>query len=423
MESQTNNILLLVAIPALLLILMLSVTIALPVRAAIPTFDKSNFQNSLKIDNKYFPLTPGTTYVYKGTSEDEPTRDVFTVTDKVKVILGINTRVVHDDAFVKGEHEESTDDWFAQDDEGTVWYFGEFTTDLTTGSNEGSWEAGVKGAKPGIIMLAQPEVGDTYQQERAKGVAEDTGTILSLNEEVRVPYGSFSNVLKTEDFNPFEPDILENKFYAPDIGYIKAVQVKGGSDEEHLVQIKGKIGNDTQTTEMPLDNETSSEQHTQSPQTVTPLEKGNIAPKAFDQSISVEQDGQLDINLVGNDHDNDPIQFDIISGPSDGSLDNFDKSKGTVTYVTKKNYIGNDEFTFKVIDDKGAGSNVGIVDVTVNAANQPSSEEEANQPSSEEEANQPSSEEEANQPSSEEEANQPSTEEEANQSSTEETRN
>jgi hypothetical protein len=165
---------------------------------------------------------------------------VFKVTNKVKVILGINTRVVHDDAFVNGEHEESTDDWFAQDDKGTVWYFGEFTTDLTTGSHEGSWQAGVKGAKPGIIMLAQPKVGDKYQQERAKGVAEDFATVLSLKEKVCVPYGCFSNVLKTEDINPFEPDIVENKFYAQGIGYIKAVQVKGGSGEEHLVQIKGK---------------------------------------------------------------------------------------------------------------------------------------------------------------------------------------
>jgi len=243
-ESQTNNILLLVAIPALFLMLMLSATIALPVQAAIPSFNKSNFHNSLKIDNKYFPLKPGTTFVYKGTSDGEPTRDVFTVTNKVKVILGINTRVVHDDAFVNGEHEESTDDWFAQDDKGTVWYFGEFTTDLTTGSHEGSWQAGVKGAKPGIIMLAQPKVGDTYQQERAKGVAEDRATVLSLNEKVCVPYGCFSNVLKTEDLNPFEPDILENKFYAQGIGYIKAVQVKGGSGEEHLVQIKGKSRDD-----------------------------------------------------------------------------------------------------------------------------------------------------------------------------------
>lgn len=260
METQIKNKFLLVPILALFLMLMLSVTISLPVQAAIPSFSKSNFHNPLKIDNKYFPLNPGTTFVYKGTSEGEPTRDVFTVTDKVKEILGINTRVVHDDAYVKGEHEESTDDWFAQDDEGNVWYFGEFTTDLTTDSNEGSWEAGVKGAKPGIIMLAQAEVGDKYQQEMAKGLAEDTGTVLSLNEEVRVPYGSFSNVLKTEDFNPFEPDILENKFYAQGIGYIKAEQVKGGSDEEHLVQIKDKI-NDIQTTEVPLvSNDTSSEQ-------------------------------------------------------------------------------------------------------------------------------------------------------------------
>lgn len=244
MQIHNKRVFLLLTIPTLFLMLILSTTISIPAHAAIPTFSKSNFHNPLKIDNKYFLLKPGTIFVYKGTSDGEPTRDVFTVTNKVKVILGINTRVVHDNAYVNGELEESTDDWFAQDDKGVVWYFGEFTTDLTTGSHEGSWQAGVKGAKPGIIMLAQPKVGDTYQQERAKGVAEDAATVLGLNEKVCVPYGCFSNVLKTKDFTPLDPDVLEHKFYAQGIGHIKTVQVKGGSGEEHLVQIKGKSRSD-----------------------------------------------------------------------------------------------------------------------------------------------------------------------------------
>jgi hypothetical protein len=247
-DHQTNLILVFVAIPSLFAVLMLTTTITSTAQAFIPTFDKSNFHNSLNIDNKYFPLKSGTTFVYKGKSDGEPTRDVFTVTSKVKVILGINTRVVHDNAYVKGELEETTDDWFAQDDNGNVWYFGEFTTELATGSHEGSWQAGVKGAKPGIIMLAQPEVGDTYQQENAKGVAEDAATVLSLNEKVCVPYGCFSNVLKTKDFTPLDPDILEHKFYAKGIGNIKTVMVKGGSEVEELIQIKGNTANDATNT-------------------------------------------------------------------------------------------------------------------------------------------------------------------------------
>jgi hypothetical protein len=240
MEFQTK-VLLLIVIPTISLMLMLSATIMLPVQATVPPFNKSNFHNPLKIDNKYFPLKPGTTFVYKGSSDGEQTRDVFTVTNNIKVIIGINAREVHDKAYVNGKLEESTDDWFAQDDNGNVWYFGEFTTDLTTGSHEGSWQAGLKGAKPGIIMLAEPMVGDTYNQEVAKGVAEDKATVLSLKEKVCVPYGCFSNVLKTADFTPLEPDVLEHKFYAQGIGNIKTVQVKGGSGDEQLVQIKGKL--------------------------------------------------------------------------------------------------------------------------------------------------------------------------------------
>jgi len=216
--------------------------------AASIVFDKSNFNNPLEIDNKYFPLKPGTTMIYEGKSDDESSRDVFEVTNETKEIMGITTRVVHDDAYVDGEHEETTDDWFAQDDQGNVWYMGEYTTDLSEkGSHEGSWEAGVKGAKAGIIMQADPKVDDSYNQEFSKGVAEDKGTVLSLDEKITVPYGSFSNVLKTKDYSPLEPDIVENKYYAPNIGVIKAISVKGESDEEYLVQINNtkSISSDT----------------------------------------------------------------------------------------------------------------------------------------------------------------------------------
>jgi len=242
METQSKKkVLLLVAILATFQMLMLSTSTVLPAQASAIIFNKSNFHDPLKIDNKYFPLKPGTTTIYNGTDEDgEPTRDEFSVTNDTKVILGITTRVVQDNAYVKGDLEESTDDWFAQDDDGNVWYMGEFTTELPSKSHEGSWEAGVKGAKAGIIMEAQPKVGDKYMQEQAKGEAEDGATVLSINEKVCVPYGCFSDVLKTEDFNLLEPEILENKFYAPDIGNIKTVLVKGGSAEETLVQINGE---------------------------------------------------------------------------------------------------------------------------------------------------------------------------------------
>ena len=152
---------------------MLFTSMTLPVQASTVTFNKSNFYDPLKIDNKYFPLKPGTTTIYKGTDEDgEPTRDEFSVTNDTKVILGITTRVVHDNAYVKGDLEEFTDDWSAQDDDGNVWYMEDFTTVLPSKSRKGSREAGVKGAQAGIIKEAQPKVGDKYRQEEAKGEAE-----------------------------------------------------------------------------------------------------------------------------------------------------------------------------------------------------------------------------------------------------------
>jgi hypothetical protein len=250
METRSNKkVLPLIAILVVtLLIIVLLISMPLPVQASAITFNKSNFHDPLKIDNKYFPLKTGTIMIYNGTDEDgKSTSDIFTVTNDTKEIQGITTRVVNDSAFVEGDLVEPTADWYAQDDSGNVWYMGEFTTDLTNKKNphEGSWEAGVKGARAGIIMLAEPKVGDTYEQEFAKGEAEDKGTVLSLNENVSVPYGTFSNVLKTKDFSKLEPDIVENKYYAQNLGEIKELIVKGGSEEMTLIQINGTGDNNT----------------------------------------------------------------------------------------------------------------------------------------------------------------------------------
>jgi hypothetical protein len=247
METLDKNKQFMYIILSAILVTMMWSYFTLTGQSAVVEFNKTNFHDPLKIDNKYFPLKAGTTMIYEGKSDGDPTRDVFVVTNDTKEIMGITTRVVHDDAYVDEEHEETTNDWFAQDDQGNVWYMGEYTTDLTTKKNphEGSWEAGVKGAKAGIIMEANPKVGDTYNQEFLKGVAEDKGTVLSLDEKMTVPYGTFSNVIKTEDINPLEPDIVENKYYAQDIGYIKGVKVKGESGVESLVQINGTDNSNT----------------------------------------------------------------------------------------------------------------------------------------------------------------------------------
>ena len=204
MAILINRLLLLFGISGALVTSMLWASTVSPSQAITIPFSKSNFHNPLKIDNKYLPLNPGTTMIYNGTSDGDPTRDIFVVTNDTKEVAGITTRVVHDDGYVKSDHEETTNDWFAQDDSGNVWYMGEFTTDLSNkGSHEGSWEAGVKGAKAGIVMQVEPKVGDTYNQEFAKGIAEDKGTIQSSNEKLCVPYGCFSKC--TENQGLFSP--------------------------------------------------------------------------------------------------------------------------------------------------------------------------------------------------------------------------
>ena len=201
---------------------------------------------STRITNPWWPMQVGARWVYRETAPDGTVqRDVVTVLPRTKVVAdGVTARVVHDVATEDGTPIEITDDLYAQDRCGNVWYLGEATTEYENGkpvSTEGSFEAGIDGAQPGVIMPAHPRAGLTYRQEYYKGHAEDRGEVVSLREQVGVPFGHFprGRVLMTRESNPLEPRVLEYKFYARGIGPVLAIGVSGTSDREELVRYSG----------------------------------------------------------------------------------------------------------------------------------------------------------------------------------------
>jgi hypothetical protein len=201
--------------------------------------DPANFVS--KVTNEFFPLRPGTTFFYEGTKSGIPSSNETTVTHEVKQILGVNCTVVRDNAFENRALVERTIDWYAQDKTGNVWYFGEYSEELDANggviSTQGSWEAGVNGASPGIVMEAEPRVGDRYRQEVAPSVAEDTALVLSLDKSVCVRYGCFEDLLLTKETSPLKPGIVERKYYAEEVGFIRGDMVKGGNEHTELVRI------------------------------------------------------------------------------------------------------------------------------------------------------------------------------------------
>jgi hypothetical protein len=195
------------------------------------------------IDNVWMPLRVGSRWIYRETDgEGVAQRVEVTVLDETREVLGIEVRVVHDIVVEDGEVIEDTFDWYAQDADGNIWYFGEDTKEFENGevSTAGSWEAGVDGAQPGILVPAEPEVGMIYRQEHYEGEAEDAAEVLSLDERVEVPFGAFEGVLMTKDYTPLEPDILEHKFYARGIGLVLALAISGGSGREELLQFSSR---------------------------------------------------------------------------------------------------------------------------------------------------------------------------------------
>jgi hypothetical protein len=193
---------------------------------------------AIEIDNPYMPLQPGSRWVYEGTDDGDQERVEVEVTSQRRDILGISAVVVRDTVTMDGELVEDTYDWFAQDADGNVWYLGEETAEYENGevvTTEGSWEAGVDGAQPGIVMLAAPAVGDAYRQEYYEGEAEDMGEVIRTGQSETVAAGSYSDVLVTEDWTPLEPEVVEEKSYAPGVGQILEVKTAGGDARIELV--------------------------------------------------------------------------------------------------------------------------------------------------------------------------------------------
>jgi hypothetical protein len=196
---------------------------------------------SPRVDNPWYPLIAGTTYVYRGVKDGHPSREVLTVTHGVKRIDGVRCVVIQDRLYLSGYLEERTTEWYSQDKQGNVWYFGEDTAELAKDGHvtntSGSWRAGVDGAKPGVYMFALPRVGQAAQQEFYKGQAQDRFKVLSLHTSVRVPYTSSTKALLTEEWTPLEPGVLDHKFYVRGIGTVLEQTVKGGDERAALVSL------------------------------------------------------------------------------------------------------------------------------------------------------------------------------------------
>jgi major membrane immunogen (membrane-anchored lipoprotein) len=192
-----------------------------------------------QIDNPYWPMAPGSKWVFTQTDvEGQKERVEISVTNRKKTIQGIEATVVRDVVTQDGELVEVTSDWFAQDKDGNLWYMGEDTTEYESGkpaTKAGSWEAGRDGAQAGVFLPGKPEVGMAYRQEYRAGEAEDQTKVLSLDEQVEVPQGFYKDVLMTKDYTPLQPEILEHKFYAKGVGPVLIVGVSGGSFREELV--------------------------------------------------------------------------------------------------------------------------------------------------------------------------------------------
>src|SRR5829696_2233933 len=194
------------------------------------------------ITHPYWPMKPGTQWTYRDVDEKGEVQEVVVVatTETKELANGVTARVVRDTVRSDGELVEDTFDWYAQDSAGNVWYMGEDTAEFENGkiaSREGSFEAGVGGALPGILLPAEPQVGQKYRQEYLKGEAEDSGEVLGINQLVEVPAGRYINALLTRDTTNLEPDVVEYKLYAPDIGPVLAVDISGGAAREALVKL------------------------------------------------------------------------------------------------------------------------------------------------------------------------------------------
>lgn len=228
--------------------IVMGMAFAASARDVLPDFDPANFSSPQ--DNTYWPMAIGDTYHYEAEDEDGLIVNEITNTGAPKVILGVTCTVVYDVEWIDVEGiglvlTEETYDWYAWDNDGNVWYFGEATVEylydddwnLLGSTTEGSWEAGVDGAEPGVVMLADPQPGDSYRQEYYEGVAEDMGKVLALNASVSVEYGDYEGCLKAKEWTQLDTGHVEHKYYAPGIGLVFIEELKGKTVLVELVDI------------------------------------------------------------------------------------------------------------------------------------------------------------------------------------------
>jgi hypothetical protein len=204
-----------------------------------PIIKPENFVDS--VTNIYFPLNPGTVYTYKSQTEDGLETIVVTVLSDTKIVAGVKCTVVRDVVSIENQLIEDTYDWYAQDKGGNVWYMGEDVSNYQNGvleDKEGSWEAGINGAKPGIMMLSNPVLEMPYRQEYYFNNAEDWGKVIAWGVSVITTYRTFYNCLKTADWNALEPDApIEYKYYAPETGMVKE-EIEGSNENVDLISIE-----------------------------------------------------------------------------------------------------------------------------------------------------------------------------------------
>ena len=192
-----------------------------------PAIDPANFTHL--VSNPWFPLMPGSTAVFIEQDGREKRENKITVTHETRLVMGVKCVVVHDTVALDGALLEDTFDWYAQDKQGAVWYFGEATKEFKSGgrvSTDGSWEAGVKGAQPGIVMPARPKIGERYRQEYLANVAEDIGQIAALDEAVTVPTGTYTGCVRTREWSMLESG-TSKKWYAKGVGLVRAESTDG----------------------------------------------------------------------------------------------------------------------------------------------------------------------------------------------------
>jgi hypothetical protein len=194
------------------------------------------------VTNPYFPLRPGSRYHYRGVKEGHPMVDNLRPTHRTKTILGVKTTVVHDVVYMHRKPREVTDDYYAQDRAGRVWYFGENTKELSPSghvtSREGSFLAGKGGARPGVLFPAHPRPGVSGRQEFLKGHAEDHFKVLDRRANVSVPFVSTHNAVRTKEWTPLEPKTLDNKYYVRGIGTVREIAVRGPQEKLDLVSFR-----------------------------------------------------------------------------------------------------------------------------------------------------------------------------------------